>query len=145
MLPHSGRSLPLLAHQKEEVVRLVLLPLLLQLHSGSERSRAHQKKEGQPSPPPLYNRGIGSGAMHAPNAVRLRVVTTIFLALGAVPTLAQYVENFTGSLQIVNGQGTYSGTSSGGSGGWSESGSPAVQAQCPANFPVTCSSIQKPD
>ncbi|EMF13114.1 uncharacterized protein SEPMUDRAFT_124973 [Sphaerulina musiva SO2202] len=83
--------------------------------------------------------------MHAPNAVRLRVVTTIFLALGAVPTLAQYVENFTGSLQIVNGQGTYSGTSSGGSGGWSESGSPAVQAQCPANFPVTCSSIQKPD
>ncbi|KAM3416337.1 hypothetical protein BST61_g7942 [Cercospora zeina] len=68
----------------------------------------------------------------------------MFFALTASTlVLAQNVENFTGSLQIVNGQGTYSGTSGGGDGG-NAAGSPAVQAQCPANYPVSCTNIQQP-
>ena len=84
--------------------------------------------------------------MRTSSDVCLRIATSILLALSAAPAWAQNVENFTGSLQIVNGQGTYSGTS-GGSGSGSNnggSGSTAVQAQCPANFPVSCTAISEP-
>lgn len=76
--------------------------------------------------------------------VRLRIATTILLALSAAPVVAQNVENFTGSLQIVNGQGTYSGTSGGSGSNNGGTGSNAVQAQCPANFPISCTAIQQP-
>ncbi|KAF7195755.1 hypothetical protein HII31_02890 [Pseudocercospora fuligena] len=60
----------------------------------------------------------------------------------AVTPIAQEINNFTGSLQIVNGNGVYSGTS--GDGGSDGTATGAVQAQCPANFPVSCSNIQQP-
>ncbi|GIZ44845.1 hypothetical protein CKM354_000803100 [Cercospora kikuchii] len=76
--------------------------------------------------------------------MRSRMWSAIIFALTASTlVLAQNVENFTGSLQIVNGQGTYSGTSGGGNSG-NAAGSPAVQAQCPANYPVSCTNIQQP-
>ncbi|USW52029.1 hypothetical protein Slin15195_G053480 [Septoria linicola] len=79
--------------------------------------------------------------------MRARIASAVALTLSSY-TLAQNVENFTGSLQIVNGQGTYSGTSGGGGGGGGNnnggSGTAAVQAQCPASFPVSCTSIQQP-
>ncbi|CAK3880223.1 Hypothetical predicted protein [Lecanosticta acicola] len=50
---------------------------------------------------------------------------------------------FTGALAIYGSNGqSYSGTSNGGS---SQAASSAVPAQCPADHPTSCSSIQQPD
>ncbi|EME84359.1 uncharacterized protein MYCFIDRAFT_210858 [Pseudocercospora fijiensis CIRAD86] len=69
------------------------------------------------------------------------LVWSILSSLAATTT-AQEINNFTGSLQIVNGNGVYSGTSGGGGSDGTATG--AVQAQCPANFPVSCTNIQQP-